>query len=177
MNTVKPTIQDAKGKLSSFGVLNLKKLGRFGDRFGHCSACNKPSQYARACSHGGPGGRGCPGTIVGNLSLKLESRAPTPQVNDIPPAEFNVMSTALLLASQLGAVLKHMGYSEVPDEIIDAVRVGFTIAPRPTRIWTGPLRVSTPGSSSSDSTSHSPPMGTPPRTWGESVFLEPLIGF
>ena len=78
------------------------------------------------------------------------------------------MSTALLLASQLGAALKHMGYSEVPDVILEAVRVGFTLAPRPTRIRTGPLRVSTPGSSSSDSTLHSPPMGTPPRIWGEA---------
>ena len=168
MNTVKPTIQDAKGKLSSFGVLNLMKLGRFGDRFGHCSVCNKPSRYDQECSHGGPGGRGCSGTIVGNLSWKLESRAPTLLVNDIPSAECNDRSTALLLASQLGAALKHMGFSEVPDEVIDAVRVGFSIAPRPTRIRTGPLRVSTPGSSSSESTSHSPPMGTPNGAWAEA---------
>ena len=110
-----------------------------------------------------------PGTIVGNLSWKFESLAPITQVNIIPPAESNVRSTALLLASQLGAALKHMGYSEVPDVILEAVRVGFTLAPRPTRIQTGPLRVSTLESSSSESTSLSPTMGTPPRTWDEAL--------
>ena len=170
VNAVKPTIQDSKGKLSSFGVLNLKKLGRFGDRFGHCSLCNKPSRYDEECSHGGPGGRGCSGTIVGNLSWKLESRAPALQVNDSPSAECHDRATALLLAKQLGAALRHLGFTEVPEEVINAVRGGFASAPRPTRMRTGPLRVSTPGSSSSESTSHSPPMASPNRTgtWVES---------
>lgn len=124
MNAVKPTIQDAKGRCSSFGVLNLKKVGRAGARFGHCSACKKPSQYALPCTHGASGGKACSGTILGNLSCKLESLAPLPHPNVfIPSPESNARSTALLLASQLGATLKHMGFSEVSEEVLEALRV------------------------------------------------------
>jgi len=112
MNAVKPTIQDSKGRCSSFGVLNLKKVGRAGARFGHCSACKKPSQYALPCTHGASGGKACSGTILGNLSWKLESLSPLPDADIFrPPPESNARSTALLLASQLGATLKHMGFS------------------------------------------------------------------
>ena len=119
VNPSRPAVEDAKGNRSCFWKLKLKNVGTESSRFGYCPICGKPSEYALPCPYGAPGGKLCPGIIWGSLSWKLPDM--TPPIK-IWPKRVETQSIGLFLARQFGAVLKRLGFSELPEELTAAVR-------------------------------------------------------
>jgi hypothetical protein len=147
VNPSKPAIEDGRGRCSCYWKENLKKIGTVASRFGHCSLCEKPSEFGKPCSHGGPGGRRCTGIILGDLDWRLKSReysgAELPRVSIEP-------SMGLFLAKQLGAALFRLGLSGVSDALLEAVREGFRESAEDSLQAGSSIRTVSPGPSISD---------------------------
>ena len=122
VNPSRPVVEDDKGNSGCFWKLNLKKVGTKSSRFGHCSICDKPSEYAWPCPYGAPGGKRCPGVMQGKLNWRLWDLT---QSAKNCPEKVVVESMSTFLTRQFGAALKRLGLSEFSEELIAPVRLGM----------------------------------------------------
>jgi hypothetical protein len=122
VNTSKPVLEDGAGCRGCYWKANLSRVGRVDSRFGFCSLCNRPSEFAKPCPRSGTGGLHCSGVIAGDYNWKLIKNF-SPRLD--PPMDIAGDCMATFLAKQLGAALFRLGLVEITDEILDAVLQGF----------------------------------------------------
>jgi hypothetical protein len=150
LNPWKPAVEDGSGRRSCYGRENLKRVGAVDSRFGRCSLCKRPGDFAKPCPYNGIGKHQCQGTIQGNFDWRMKVRAPL-VMN--APREKGQHKMGVFLAKQLRAALFLLGFSEISEDIIDSLKHGLreaSIERRSSRLE--PLSVSS-SSSSGDSKS------------------------
>ena len=122
INPWKPAVEDGSGSRSCYGRENLKKVGDVDSRFGRCSLCKRPGDFAKPCPYNGIGKHQCQGTIQGNLDWRMKARVPL-VIN--APREKGQHKMGVFLAKQLGAALFRLGFSEISEDIIDSLKLGL----------------------------------------------------
>jgi hypothetical protein len=122
LNPAKPAVEDGAGRRSCYWRENLKRVGSISSIFGRCSVCKRPGEVDEPCPYNGIGKHRCQGIIRGNFDWKMKIHTP-PLSNAIRETGQHTMG--LFLAKQLGAALFRLGFSEVPDDIIDSLKHGL----------------------------------------------------
>lgn len=122
VNPSKPAVEDGRGHRGCYWKENLARVGNVDSRFGFCSLCEKPSEFGKPCPRGGTGGKRCPGIIQGDLNWKLKRRS---TIRTEVQQGVGIESVGVFLARQLGAALFRLGFQEVSDSIVDAVKQGL----------------------------------------------------